>query len=183
MALIQSAAFGVQETGQCGVCGRKLTNPKSVQAGIGPVCAGKGGGNDMQDDDRPYDMPIDRDFRENGLIMRRDAGIVFTNVPHYAVQYSPDGYEFGYGGSGPNDLALNAVHHLLLLEGYQGEMGEGYQSGQVFALAHTLKGAFLAAFIAGVDRHKGAEVPYERLRAWLYDYAGQLKINLRGGAE
>lgn len=28
-------------TGECGVCGRLLTDPESVAAGIGPVCAGK----------------------------------------------------------------------------------------------------------------------------------------------
>lgn len=28
-------------TGKCGVCNTKLTDPKSIAAGIGPVCAGK----------------------------------------------------------------------------------------------------------------------------------------------
>lgn len=32
--------FG-KTTGICGCCGRKLTDPKSVAAGIGPVCSGK----------------------------------------------------------------------------------------------------------------------------------------------
>lgn len=31
------------EIGACGVCGRTLTNPESIAAGIGPVCAGKAG--------------------------------------------------------------------------------------------------------------------------------------------
>jgi hypothetical protein len=30
-----------QETGQCLVCGRTLTNPDSIEAGIGPVCASR----------------------------------------------------------------------------------------------------------------------------------------------
>jgi hypothetical protein len=29
--------------GRCGVCGRPLTVPESIESGIGPVCAGKGG--------------------------------------------------------------------------------------------------------------------------------------------
>jgi hypothetical protein len=33
-------AYG-QKTGTCGCCGRKLTNPDSIEAGIGPVCASK----------------------------------------------------------------------------------------------------------------------------------------------
>lgn len=36
-------AYG-RETGVCGVCGRRLTDPASVEAGIGPVCASKVGG-------------------------------------------------------------------------------------------------------------------------------------------
>ena len=30
-----------RETGECGVCGRTLTNPESIRRGIGPVCAGR----------------------------------------------------------------------------------------------------------------------------------------------
>lgn len=30
-----------RETGTCSVCGRTLTDPLSIQAGIGPVCAGR----------------------------------------------------------------------------------------------------------------------------------------------
>lgn len=29
------------ELGECGVCGRTLTNPESIAAGIGPICAGR----------------------------------------------------------------------------------------------------------------------------------------------
>jgi hypothetical protein len=35
-------AYG-RETGSCSCCGRELTDPESVAAGIGPVCAGKYG--------------------------------------------------------------------------------------------------------------------------------------------
>lgn len=35
-----SIAFG-RLTGTCGVCGRRLDNPDSIKAGIGPICAGK----------------------------------------------------------------------------------------------------------------------------------------------
>lgn len=37
-----SIAYG-RELGACGVCGRTLTNPESITAGIGPICAGKQG--------------------------------------------------------------------------------------------------------------------------------------------
>lgn len=35
-----SRQFG-KRTGVCGVCSKTLTDPKSVKAGIGPVCAGR----------------------------------------------------------------------------------------------------------------------------------------------
>lgn len=40
MTLADAKAWGV-ETGVCCVCGAFLTDPKSVTAGIGPVCAGR----------------------------------------------------------------------------------------------------------------------------------------------
>lgn len=33
-------AYG-RKTGTCGCCGRKLTNPASIEAGIGPICASR----------------------------------------------------------------------------------------------------------------------------------------------
>lgn len=40
MTLEQAKAYGVQ-TGVCCVCAAVLTDPKSIAAGIGPVCAGR----------------------------------------------------------------------------------------------------------------------------------------------
>ena len=44
-----------------------------------------------------------------------------TNVPHLVVHHSPTGYEWGYGGSGPADLALNILEWQLRREGYRGD--------------------------------------------------------------
>lgn len=38
----EATLFGKQ-TGQCGCCGRELTDPNSIEAGIGPICATKWG--------------------------------------------------------------------------------------------------------------------------------------------
>lgn len=35
------AGYKLQHEGTCGKCGRPLTNPESIETGIGPVCAGK----------------------------------------------------------------------------------------------------------------------------------------------
>jgi hypothetical protein len=39
----------------------------------------------------------------------RDEGGIHTNVPQRIVQHSPTGFAWGYGGSGPADLALNIL--------------------------------------------------------------------------
>ncbi len=36
----EAAEYG-KRTGRCGVCHRKLTDPVSIEAGIGPICRGK----------------------------------------------------------------------------------------------------------------------------------------------
>ena len=40
MSLEDAQAYG-RQTGTCCVCARELTNPESIAAGIGPICAGK----------------------------------------------------------------------------------------------------------------------------------------------
>lgn len=42
--IMQQAFGGVDHVGFCGKCGRPLSNPVSVKAGIGPICRGKRGG-------------------------------------------------------------------------------------------------------------------------------------------
>jgi len=39
----QAAKNYGHQLGQCSLCGRTLTNPESIEAGIGPICAGKAG--------------------------------------------------------------------------------------------------------------------------------------------
>lgn len=39
----------------------------------------------------------------------RNAGGAIADIPQRFVYHSPDGFEWGYGGSGPADLALNIL--------------------------------------------------------------------------
>lgn len=46
------------------------------------------------------------------IVLKRDHSNEFkisVNVPHKWIHHSPDGFEWGYGGSGPADLALNIL--------------------------------------------------------------------------
>jgi hypothetical protein len=43
------------------------------------------------------------------IILTRTPVGAHANVPHRLVCHSPTGFEWGYGGSGPADLALNIL--------------------------------------------------------------------------
>jgi hypothetical protein len=63
--------------------------------------------NELKLDPLPY-SPWDQDVR----IWRAD-GVVHTSVPHSVIWHSPDGFEYGYAGSGPADLALNILNAFV----------------------------------------------------------------------
>jgi hypothetical protein len=46
-----------------------------------------------------------------------------TNVPHNIVYHSPTGFEWGYGGSGPAELALNLAELVIKKAGLETEQG------------------------------------------------------------
>ena len=57
----------------------------------------------------------------NVRIWRDEDGDVRTNIPRCLIQHSPTGFEVGYGGSGPADLALNIMAAFFpLAEGEEG---------------------------------------------------------------
>ncbi len=101
----------------CQVCGRPLSDPDSVAAGIGPICASKQGrvwvlvpgSHDNLGDIYLEDPPLTQAL----VLQRMDHGVVATNVPHKLVHHSPSGFEYGYGGSGPADLALNLAEFVV----------------------------------------------------------------------
>ena len=114
----------------CRRCNRVLKNPVAVKNGIGLVCARKEQidnalkRNDSDTDQIvPYDggnIWIERQFAktlnadqkiENAvdryIYTQHYASGIKTNVQRSLYKHSPAGFNFGYGGSGPADLALN----------------------------------------------------------------------------
>ena len=86
---------------------------------------------------RPGSLPFDLD-------------VVATNVPWKTVMHSPDGYEWGYGGSGPADFALNVLLHYRV----------------PFDLADRLHQPFKEKFIASLPA-EGGRIPGEAIREWI----------------
>jgi len=68
------------------------------------------------------------------------------------VRHSPDGFEFGYGGSGPGDCALNV---LALFVGVKNATERG--------LYHDFK----FRFIAPLDQDEGGSVSAADVRTWI----------------
>ena len=93
-----------------------------------------------------------------------ESGQAVTNVPHLVVHHSPDGYEFGYGGSGPSDLALNVCQLYLNMVDYEGQQTKCYD-GNCWSLAWALHHQFKGAFISGA-RRSGEVIPFAKIDAW-----------------
>ena len=96
---------------RCCRCKRKLTDDESRRRGFGPVCYGKHVLDKEQESKqlRLFDVPPIKAKRGQLLFMRDKSGNVMTNVRHRWAMHSPSGFEWGYEGSGPADLALNIL--------------------------------------------------------------------------
>ena len=112
------------ESTSCGKCGRALKDPESIKRGIGPVCwsliqaehaMARGVGIDEKTRDQML-QDLGGKFKGDLVCIRNQRGEITVNIPRLIVRHSPDGYEWGYGGSGPAELALNA---LTLFIGYR----------------------------------------------------------------
>jgi len=148
---------------RCGVCGRPLKDPKSVGRGIGPVCAGKGTMT-VEDNDTCHDFIPDS--IEDGLILSRgENGTPCCNVPQVVVDHSPNGFEFGYGGSGPSDLALNCVELILKKLNFKGPRVKKF-AGDCFRKADELHQDFKWTFISSVDE-SGGTVSWDAIKYWV----------------
>ena len=119
----------------------------------------------------------DEEIREgihlsDALVLQRigddDHSIVRTNVPHLVVHHSPNGFEFGYAGSGPADLALNVCQAYLNSIGYNGEKSECFD-GNCWSLAWVLHQEFKRAFIADAPR-KGIVIPMVEIKRWFDEH-------------
>ena len=135
---------------KCRVCNKVLTNPISVELGIGPVCRGG-----------YFDYQLEFDFEEDSMKAEainnfgdvkywRDEDGANSNVPHRIVRHSPTGFEWGYGGSGPAEFALN------ILSCYIGE--EAADRG----LYQSFKWEIISAL-----PHEGGVIKREAILEWL----------------
>lgn len=102
------------------------------------------------------------------LWRREEDGTLKTNVTWCVRHHSPTGFEIGYTGSGPADLALNAMAALFPV---QGEEAVTCFDGSVSRQAWDLHQKFKSAFLEAADRNSGC-IEWETIEAWLQQERG-----------
>lgn len=90
---------------------------------------------------------------------------LWTNVPHTVIHHSPTGFEWGYGGSGPADLALNILEHYFSVMSIEGPRVDCYR-GTVCAWAWVLHQDFNRDFIATMPK-EGGRILWEDVAGWV----------------
>lgn len=103
----------------------------------------------------------------DALVCWRDAqGTAMTNVPWLVSHHSPTGFEFGYNGSGPADLALNVCEWFLrCVFNYSGEQVSMHE-GVAFALSLKLHQRLKEEIISHIPQESGGVVPFWLLKEW-----------------
>lgn len=103
-----------------------------------------------------------------GLVFARRQDGLHTNIPCVVRHHSPAGWDWGYGGSGPADLALNACEALLKELRWQGERIECW-NGTCFTAAWQMHQDFKRRFIAPLP-YGGGRIEYRAVRQWVLDW-------------
>ncbi len=93
--------------------------------------------------------------------------VAYTNVPHLTCWHSPSGFEWGYGGSGPADLALNILEATLQHTGHNGPREKTPRGSTCFTLARMLHQPFKWDVIAQLPQEEGGRIPFGDVVAWL----------------
>lgn len=103
----------------CRVCGKPLTIPSHIEAGIGPICAARlaeaGEEHEVEEPDIWFDSDTKDIVCKRVTVEGKDYKRQF-NFPHKVIRHSPTGMNWGYGGSGAADFALNALLMFISLE-------------------------------------------------------------------
>ena len=137
---------------KCYRCRRILKSQPWAEMGIGPICASRMGiSAPAQSVEKAGSKAKDKSFKPAkfgkpfDIKLKRDAqGYANANVLHSVVRHSPTGFEWGYGGSGPADLALNILTAIIGPE--EAQQGGLYQRfKEDFIVAMPFEGGTIKA--------------------------------------
>lgn len=133
---------------------------------MGPVCWAK----QQADNDRRAEtggMIVDLPFDGVSMDIRceRRGNTIHVNIPQHVVHHSPDGFEWGYGGSGPADFALNILDLFAPELPWGAEPVECYR-GRCSQFAWDNHQAFKRDFVAALPR-EGGVIHGATIRSWI----------------
>jgi hypothetical protein len=96
-----------------------------------------------------------------GLAVTVRTGETEEALKHY-VLHSPDGFEVGYSGSGPSDLA-----RCILIDYFGGEAAGGEDEADRLVAVSRRYQVFRDDVIAGLSREKSWQITGDQIAAWL----------------
>src|SRR5215207_2698657 len=96
---------------------------------------------------------------------RAPDGTAISSIPHRHVHYAPTGFDWGFGGSGPADLALNVLALFLPLAANVTRVALR-DGSSVSEATWALHQAFKYDLIATLPR-AGGHLTAETIRAWI----------------
>jgi len=112
---------------------------------------------------RIFNVELTRIPDRNGNI--DSASDVDTNVPWSVIDHSPDGFNWGYGGSGPADLALNILN-AFVPPGTDGHEEVNCYRNTCSRTAWDLHQAFKNEFLVGMSM-EGGPIEADTITEWL----------------
>lgn len=166
-ALMNDPAPQPQRSGTCTRCHRPLSDPISVQYGMGPVCRAKSGVMAFAERAaRPRTAKQQMLPWSGDVILRRsEDGTATANIPQSVVEHSPTGFEWGYAGSGPADLALNVLH-FFVPAGEDGDRAVKVYRGKTSSFAWRFHQDFKRDFLVSMP-HEGGVIEGDKIREWI----------------
>ena len=136
----------------CSICKKTITDPESIRRGIGPDCWAKMQW-EAEERDRQNEV-LYIGFNDELRVGFTAQGKRFTTIQHMVVKHSPTGFAWGYGGSGPADLAFNT---LLAF-------------GEPIPSCYRLYQAFKEEIIAAIPK-EGGTISGDTIRHWIAQHA------------
>jgi hypothetical protein len=101
-----------------------------------------------------------------GASYAKDWEYLFDQRPRSVIQGSPDGHSWGYGGSGPHDLALDILNWHCPPKGQDCiKCFKGVCSNEAWRLRHQ----FVIDFLASMPEEGGA-IPAEAIASWIEEH-------------
>ena len=115
------------------------------------------------------------DFPET-IELRREGMKAVTNVPRIVVHHSPAGFEWGYRGSGPSDLALNILEGVIR-EHFPDFVPtvQCWDGSMVTATAWGLYQWFRDEHIAPVERSENFDIKSSLVAIWIIKNSEKLE--------